>query len=144
MDDLTKRAQEALEGATEGPWQPGEALVGAVVNWNLPASHPNAIVCQEATEGDAFFIAEARQLVPAMLARIEADAARVRSLEEALRPFAALPLDTRPEYHVSVGRTEVERARAALSTPREEGTNWRDDPKAVVEDDEPQTGRGYE
>lgn len=88
-DDLVKRAREAMQGVTEGPWQPGEALLGAVFNWHLPTDHPNAIICQEATEADADFIAAARQLVPEMARRIEAQDKLIAELTNALIPFAA-------------------------------------------------------
>lgn len=66
-DNLIKRAREALDGVTPGP---GDS------DWFVRTDHP-----------DARFIAAARDLVPAMIDRIEALEAEVARLREA-KPVA--------------------------------------------------------
>lgn len=54
-------------------------------------------------------------------------------------------LDVRPAPDVAALVDYIEKARAALARKGGDARiNWRDDPNAVVEDDNPQIGRGYE
>ena len=85
MTDLVERANEAMSGVSEGPWQQGEALDGAVFNWHLPPDHPRAMICYDALPGDAYFIAESRQLVPALAAEVARLTALLREAEEVVR-----------------------------------------------------------
>jgi hypothetical protein len=83
MSNLVKRANAALEGVTKGPWETSEFRVLAIFSNGQFWEIANAAPCSFASDVDgamitakgnrkanARFIAEARQLVPEMAARI--------------------------------------------------------------------------
>jgi hypothetical protein len=73
MSDIVQRAKAALEGATDGPWEivgGGEYVTGVGI---LAAPDDGGV-----TSGDAEFIAQARTLVPELVAEVE----RLRLLVE--------------------------------------------------------------
>ncbi|QWT30294.1 hypothetical protein OLP41_gp008 [Mycobacterium phage I3] len=94
MSDAAERAKAALEEATEGPWlyipggsedalvvsegerEPNAITVGGV------SFHPGLHVAVDLRDGDAEFIAQARTLVPELIAEVER-----------LRSYKSLPLD---------------------------------------------------
>ena len=96
MDDLVKRADAALKDVTPGPWVFGntgeeqrlilggssERYVANVQIYQTPR-HMGAWDEPE-REANARFIAAARELVPAMRDRIEADVKRIAELERML------------------------------------------------------------
>ena len=63
MDDLIKRANDAIQGVTPGPWPVGMVLGDCVFM-------AGDIIYTSATGADARFIAAARGLVPEMAAEI--------------------------------------------------------------------------
>ena len=88
MSDLIQRAREALVDVTPGPWAVDAEDQG--VAWGMSYSvhrHGNILyeiadtVCEE---NDARFIAVARDLVPAMADRLEAQEALLREVMAAL------------------------------------------------------------
>ena len=78
MNDLVKRADEALKDVTPGPWVTGAA------SWDDETGEVQYVLhgVFEAKPHDARFIAAARELVPAMRDRIEADAKQIAELED--------------------------------------------------------------
>jgi len=99
MDDLIQRAREALVDVTPGPWtsnhpaqwiMAGDMHVAGVRGWGyltgdghgaLGLTQDEAIVIQDANR---HFIAAARDLVPAMADRLEAQEALLKEAMEAL------------------------------------------------------------
>ena len=91
MDDLVKRADEVLKGVTPGPWAAGSAQWPEQVGCCPLVGRPFSVhgtdfhnVAAATTRANARFIAAARELVPAMRDRIEADAARIAELDAQL------------------------------------------------------------
>ncbi|QBP31182.1 hypothetical protein SEA_ARGIE_65 [Mycobacterium phage Argie] len=101
--DVVERAKAALEGTTEGPWlyipggsedalvvsegerEPNAITVGGV------SFHPGLHVAVDLRDGDAEFIAQARTLVPELIAEVErlrAQETRIRALCESLERLA--------------------------------------------------------
>ena len=91
MDDLVKRADEVLKGVTPGPWAAGSAQWPEQVGCCPLVGRPFSVhgtdfhnVAAATTRANARFIAAARELVPAMRDRIEADAKRIAELDAQL------------------------------------------------------------
>ena len=94
MTDLIERAKASLEGTTEGPWR-----VSHAGNVHYGVSHgeysfPTVVKARCEYDGfgngssraDANFIAEARTLVPELIAEVE----RLRANAKASRQIASL------------------------------------------------------
>jgi len=88
-DDLIRRAREALVNVTPGPWAVG-VTEEDYAKWFDVRGIPDAdgwttVVSDEIDlDADARFISVARDLVPAMAARLEAQEALLREAMEAL------------------------------------------------------------
>lgn len=80
-DELVKQARDALAGVTPGPWVRSELVVGDREDFIVADLEACAQDMPE-VYANARFIAAARELVPAMRDRIEADAKRIEELEE--------------------------------------------------------------
>ena len=108
MDDLVKRAREALDGVTKGPWElvsyPGwerdefavMSTCGNPVLVRLREVNNESAATFNSTQ-DVRFLIRARTLVPAMADRIEELEADVATALEALR-FYANPDHWEPPY----------------------------------------------
>ncbi|MFV8266442.1 hypothetical protein ACNQR9_25835 [Mycolicibacterium peregrinum] len=72
MTDIVQRAKAALDGTTAGPW---DLVPGAWGNvWRFsddPGSPPLIVRMGGMTQPDAEFIAQARTLVPELVAEVE-------------------------------------------------------------------------
>ncbi|MFV8173772.1 hypothetical protein [Mycolicibacterium peregrinum] len=72
MTDIVERAKTALDGTTDGPW---DVVPGAWGNvWHVsddPGSPPLIVRMGGMKQPDAEFIAEARTLVPELVAEVE-------------------------------------------------------------------------
>ena len=116
-DDLIERLKAATEGTTPGPWSFGRTgdeqrmILGGssgnyVANVQIYQTPRHMGQWQEPErEANARFIAAARELVPAMRDRIEADAKRIAELEELLKEAR-----TDLEHYVDNDWPEKERA----------------------------------
>ena len=82
-DDLVKRARAALDGTTPGPWIDysfsGDYFIAFQDDDSGPAMRIGS--WHDQREANARFIAESRDLVPAMADRIEALEAELRKYE---------------------------------------------------------------
>ena len=92
MDDLIRRAREALVDVTPGPWAVG-VTEEDYAKWFDVRGIPDAdgwatVVSDEIDlDADARFISVARDLVPAMAARLEAQEALLKEAMEALHQY---------------------------------------------------------
>lgn len=82
MDDLVKRADEVLKDVTPGPWTVKYDLGDTCLLMGGDCQMCNTAYYPWTPDNDAdwHFIAAARELVPAMRDRIEADVARIAEL----------------------------------------------------------------
>ncbi|AFL47995.1 hypothetical protein AVANI_91 [Mycobacterium phage Avani] len=86
MSDVVERAKAALEGAYEGPWV---QVGGGNINVDPVGHRPP--VAKAWTRGNGEFIAQARTLVPELVAEVErlrAQETRIRALCESLERLA--------------------------------------------------------
>jgi hypothetical protein len=89
-DDLMERARELLVGVTDGPWQTDEGgEVGhyghTLFQWPVYSDQSNP----DRIHADMRFVAEARELVPAMADRIEELEAKLASAEDIIHIVAS-------------------------------------------------------
>lgn len=81
-DDLIARAKAALEGVTVGPWTADSESYGAWGHMILQQDNQLTDIAEMVVyRADANFIAAARQLVPDLIAALEARDARIAELE---------------------------------------------------------------
>ena len=71
MSDIVERAQAALEGVTEGGWLAAEDNCGCYSVDAKPDLAMQMVADQIGSRADAEFIAQARQLVPDLVAEVE-------------------------------------------------------------------------
>lgn len=92
MSDVVERAKAALEGATPGPWE--ATWEDADKWWSVTAGPIDNMVCPEVTTvdgrpADAEFIAQARTLVPELVAEVERLRAGIERVRAEHREFAS-------------------------------------------------------
>ncbi|WP_454232052.1 hypothetical protein [Mycolicibacterium fortuitum] len=105
MSDVVQRAKTVLEGTTDGPWEiigGGEYVTGVGI---LVAPDDGGV-----TSGDAEFIAQARTLVPELVAEVE-------RLQAARRDESRYLVETHNDRADLL--REVERLRATVERVRE-------------------------
>lgn len=127
MDDLIQRAREALVDVTPGPWRASWESVDP--DWAIVTGPGGGIVSNvnDAEQPNARFIAAARDLVPAMADRLEAQEALLFEAMETLRFYADEHYDGYDihitDYGLSTENGPIikdsgERARATLAKMR--------------------------
>jgi hypothetical protein len=93
MRDLVKRAREAVEGVTPGPWVaskhswPEQVGCCPLIGRPLSAHHDMRNVAAANTEADIQFIAAARDLIPEMADEIERLRAELLWVRERMSGF---------------------------------------------------------
>ena len=108
-DDIVARAKAALEGVTPGPWDVRDGFV-----------YPLAIRCGLGSirPPDAEFIAAARELVPELVAEVEAVRAELAMARDGVRPMTEVESNLMTQ--VLDLRRENARLRAAIDALRKD------------------------
>lgn len=119
MDDLIRRAREALVDVTPGPWRASWESVDP--DWAIVTGPGGGIVSNvnDAEQPNARFIAVARDLVPAMADRLEAQEALLKEamcgLSVLLHVYDGVPMNPiEAERRATDARATLAKLRAHL------------------------------
>lgn len=110
---LSERAGEVLEGVTPGPWVTGTMLPFTVFNPNPKDNDDSGVICDCQEPANARFIAWCREGVPALLARIAAQQAQIKGLDQKVNGLCDLYSQASEQVQSAGAALTAERAKVA-------------------------------